>query len=114
MADVATAPNTERIRTLNDLFRITFIGGKVMMTQGVAALPEPVKSQVLSAVREFRDFTEDNDPHGEHDFGAFEIEGERFFWKIDYFDKSYQAGSEDPSDTAQTARVLTIMFASEY
>jgi hypothetical protein len=28
---------------------------------------------------------EDNDPHGEHDFGAFEHEGQRIFWKIDYY-----------------------------
>lgn len=29
MADIATAPNTARIRMLNDTFRTTFLGGKV-------------------------------------------------------------------------------------
>ncbi len=62
----------------------------------------------------FDAFTPDNDPHGERDFGSFEHEGERIFWKIDYYDRSLQFGSEDPSDPRQTRRVLTIMLASEY
>ena len=64
-------------------------------------------------------FTEDNDQHGEHDFGAFEHEGERIFWKIAYYDRAtFGTGrdyaSENPADPKQTVRVLTIMLASEY
>jgi hypothetical protein len=59
-------------------------------------------------------FTEDNDPHGEHDFGAFEHEGARIFWKIDYYAPDMEHGSENPADPKQTVRVLTIMLASEY
>ena len=51
---------------------------------------------------------------GEHDFGDFEIEGERYFWKIDYYAPDLDGGSEDPADPAQTARVLTIMCVDEY
>jgi hypothetical protein len=71
-----------------------------------------------SAIREkvelFDDFTKDNDPHGEHDFGAFQHEGERIFWKIDYYAPDMEHGSENPADPKQTVRVLTIMLASEY
>jgi hypothetical protein len=56
----------------------------------------------------------DNDPFEEHDFGSFEHDGERIFWKIDYYDRSLTKGSGAPSDPAQTRRVLTIMLASEY
>jgi Protein of unknown function (DUF3768) len=59
-------------------------------------------------------FIEDNDPHGEHDFGSFEIEGRKLFFKIDYYDKDMRFGSEDPSDPSKTARVLTLMLAEEY
>ena len=106
--------NTARIREMNDVFRKTFEGGRIVMTIGVSALEANVKRQVLDKVRAFDEFTKDNDPHGEHDFGSFLIAGDRFFWKIDYYDAAMVAGSEDPSDPAQTTRVLTIMLAEEY
>lgn len=106
--------SAERIRELNDAFRRTFQGGRVMMTPGVVELPDCVKAEVLSKVASFDSFTEDNDPHGEHDFGSFELVGRKFFWKIDYYDRELEYGSENPADPEQTARVLTIMLASEY
>jgi Protein of unknown function (DUF3768) len=69
---------------------------------------------IYAVVQSFKDFTEDNDPHGEHDFGSFEYAGERCFWKIDYYDKAMEYGSDDPADPAKTTRVLTIMLAEEY
>lgn len=57
---------------------------------------------------------EDNDPYGERDFGSIELEGERYFWKIDYYDRTLRFGAEDPADTSETMRVLTLMHASEY
>jgi Protein of unknown function (DUF3768) len=52
--------------------------------------------------------------YGEHDFGSFELEGEKLYWKIDCYDKKMRFGSEDPSDPEQTTRVLTILLAEEY
>ena len=106
--------STERIRLLNDQLRSTFTGGQVVMTAGVAALPDEVKTKVLVQVRAFKDFNPDNDPHGEHDFGGFDVEGEKFFWKIEYYDERMKWGSDDPSDPAKTTRVLTMMLSSEY
>jgi hypothetical protein len=105
---------TTRIRQLNDALRTTFQNGKVMLTCGVDALPPDVKRMVILKVRTFSDFTNDNDPHSEHDFGSFEVPGERIFWKIDYYDENLEHGSEDPSDLFKTTRVLTIMLAGEY
>jgi len=105
---------TARIRQLNDLLRTTFTGGRVLMTAGVAGLPEALTAQVLQRVRTFDRFDSDNDPHAEHDFGAFKIDGDQFFWKIDYYAPDMDGGSEDPSQSDQTTRVLTIMLASEY
>ena len=114
MADVASRTTADRIRLLNDNFRCTFIGGQVLMTAGVNALPIDTKARVLLAVQSFSSFTTDNDPHREHDFGSFEIEGETYFFKIDYYALDMDGGSEDPADPEKTARVLTIMRADEY
>ena len=103
-----------RIRQLNDAFRRTFSGGKVMLTSGVDTLPDMIKARALQLVRVFDYFNEDNDPHGEHDFGSFELVNRKFFWKIDYYDESCEFGSEDASDARRTTRVLTLMLALEY
>ena len=55
-----------------------------------------------------------NDPHEEHDFGAFDADGQRVFFKIDYFDESLTYHSPDPADPSVTKRVITIMLAEEY
>jgi uncharacterized protein DUF3768 len=103
-----------KIALLNDAFRTTFSGGKIMMTSGVNELPDCVKAEALVQVAKFSEFTADNDPHDEHDFGSFNLVGRKFFWKIDYYDKDLQQGSEDPSDPERTTRVLTLMLAAEY
>ena len=106
--------STEKIRALNDAFRTTMTGGKVLLTAGVDALPSDVKAMVIRRVATFSDFNADNDPHGEHDFGSIAIAGHKLFWKIEYYDAAVQFGSEDPADPEETTRVLTIMLASEY
>ncbi len=106
--------SSDRIRELNDAFRKSFAGGKVMMTSGVDALPDMVKCAALQKVATFDEFNEDNDPYGEHDFGSFELCSRKFFWKIDLYDRELRYGSEDPSDPEQTTRVLTVMLADEY
>jgi len=106
--------NVRRIRLLNDNFRSTFVGGQVVMTPGVADLPLDVRARLILAVQSFSNFTKDNDPHGEHDFGSIEIEGETYFFKVDYYALDMAGGSEDPADPTVTERVLTIMRADEY
>lgn len=90
------------------------VGGRVFQTTGISALPEQLQSSVIERVRTFDKFTEDNDPYGEHDFGSFKVNGHTIFWKIDYYDKKMEHGSENPSDPGVTTRVLTIMLSHEY
>lgn len=88
--------------------------GKFVMTQVVAALDQEQLGELLVLVRDYDQFTPDNDPYGEHDFGSIEYEGEKYFWKMDYYDLNYEFGSEEPANPAATKRVLTLMLASEY
>ncbi len=110
----ATQAKTDRIRELNDAFRHTFVGGVVMITAGIEALPAEQRRSLLQKVRAFDAFAENNDPHGEHDFGAIAEGGLRCFWKIDYYDRKTEMGSPDAADPAVTTRVLTVMPAEEY
>ena len=93
----ATDPTIRRIAELNDLCRKAIgLAGRVFQTEGIAALPPRVQSAIREKVESFDSFTGDNDPHGEHDFGAFEHAGERMFWEIDYYAPDMEHGSENP------------------
>lgn len=103
----------QAIARLNDQHRARPGEGWVM-TPGVQALGAQGVVLAVAAVKAFCDFSEDNGPHGERDFGAFEIDGQRLFWKIDYYDLNLAMASPDPADPAVTRRVLTLMLAEEY
>jgi len=109
-----TAPAVDRIRALNDMVRQTGIGGKIMTTSGFASLDENIQQHLLEAIRNFDDFTQDNDPYGEHDCAIVSWEGYRVMFKFDYYDLTMSFGSEDPADSNKTTRVMTIMFPEEY
>lgn len=104
-----------RIRELNDQFRRHGVGnGSVLVTQGVQGQGDVFAIEAVRAVRLFDTFSQDNDPWGEHDFGSVEIDGQKVFFKIDYYDPTLTQGSENPANEGCTHRVLTIMLASEY
>ena len=102
------------IRLQNDRFRITLLGGQVMMTIGVKGRGEAFVKGCLEAVRAFDTFNEENDPYGEHDFGILEVDGQKVYWKIDAYDPDMRYGSEDAADPALTLRVLTFCLPAEY
>ena len=106
---------TEKIAQLNDLARTAMgVACRLIQTSGISALPPAEQSAIREQVETFNDFKEGDNPYGERDFGAFDHNGQKVFWKIDYYDKTMEFGSDDPSDPKQTTRVLTIMFAREY
>ena len=105
---------TEQIRSLNDRRRQNFSEGTAVMTCGVAALGAEAVARIVKTIAVYDDFCHANDPHEEHDFGAFEADGHTIFFKIDYFDNSLTYHSSDAADQSVTERVITIMLAEEY
>ena len=119
--------NAEIIAIQNDAFRKHHIdekakqfcrdqgiGGKCVVTHGVQSLGPIAPLLCIRMVGEFSDFSDENDPHGERDFGSFQFLDQRVLFKIVYYDVEFKNRSEDPTNPKITRRVLTVMLASEY
>ena len=131
-AALATArEQTARIARLNDMARQAMgVACTTVVTVGFRSLPASDQSRVRELIETFDAFDENNDPHGERDFGTIyqlgdgrwttertrvrDDERERVFWKFDYYDRDLRFGSEDAANPTITRRVLTIMLADEY
>ena len=107
-------PYMKTIARLNDEFRATFESGKVLMTAAVNALSVELRAAAIVALQAFNVFTKEDDPFGEHDCASFALNGQCFFWAIDYYDETCTYRSKDPCDEFMTTRVLTLMLAQEY
>ncbi len=106
--------NISEIALQNDNFRKHLSQGTLVLTQGIRSnTPDDLK-EIITKVRTFDNFDENNDPYNEHDFGAFDYKGKRIFWKIDYYDQKFLYLSPDVSNPRLTNKVLTIMYAEEY
>ncbi|WP_252734034.1 DUF3768 domain-containing protein [Paracoccus marinaquae] len=118
--DFPTAEAAEIARQ-NDLFRLGLVEGmpagmtgRVFMTPGIANRGPVFQSLCLVAVATFSDFTEDNDPYGDHGFAALTVNEVRIYFKIDLYDETCAFGSEEPANPGRTTRVLTVLLPSEY
>ena len=122
---------TARIARLNDLARTAMgVACTAVATVGFRSLPDGDQRQVRELIETYDAFTEDNDPHGERDFGCVyqlgngcwtterprvcDDERGRVYWKLDYYDHAMRFASDDAANPAVTRRVLTIMLADEY
>ena len=73
-----------RIRELNDQLRCKATGGRIVITCGIEALGADGVRNVLVSVAKFDDFTEDNDPWGEHDCAVLTVHGRRIIFKAEH------------------------------
>lgn len=107
-------PDTTEIAFQNDNFRKHLSQGTLVLTQGIRSnAPEDIK-EIITKVRTFDTFDENNDPYNEHDFGAFDFKGKKIFWKIDNYDREFLYLSPDVSNPRLTNKVMTVMYAEEY
>ena len=80
-----------------------------MLTCGVRGKGAETVREVISRMQEYDNFSQDNDVYKEHDFGSIDNNGQRYFWKIDYYDQRLLMHSPDPADPDVTCRVLTVI-----
>lgn len=105
-----------RIRELNDELRTKGFArnGKIIAMGALGQDDQAKQIRVVLGASEHTDWNSGDDPYGEHDFGKFEIDGEAFIFKIDYYSLDEMHGSEHPDDPNVTIRVMTLMYASDY
>ena len=106
--------NISEIAIQNDNFRKHLSQGTLVLTQGIRSNTSEDIKEIITKVRTFDTFDENNDPYGERDFGAFDYKGKRIFWKIDYYDQEFLYLSPDVSNPRLTNKVMTVMYAEEY
>jgi hypothetical protein len=82
-----------------------------VITTGVAALCDEAVATIVKTIAVYDDFCHENDPYGEHDFGAFDADGHTIFFKIDLYE---EPDVKDSNGEPVVNRVLTIMLADEY
>ena len=110
--EMTDTEKSAKITELNDKARQNL--SNYSFTQGVRGLNREQLNDLIKLVKDFDDFTEENDPHHEHDMGKIEFNGESYFFKIDYYDNQLKYGSEFPEDESITRRVITVMETDEY
>lgn len=116
-----TADTTARIRQLNDALRTArdpiaalTMNGSLVITRSIVDRGPVFIARCVDAVRRFDDFDQHNDPWAEHDMAFLDADGERIFFKVDYYDRDLAHLSPDPADAGVTRRVLTIGLADDY
>lgn len=127
VAENEISEKSKMLALQNDIFRTASINplmlrekylmgleGQTVTTEGVRALGLIEMVDVLELVALFNEFTHENDPYGQHDYGSFDFKGKTIIWRIDYYDNNYRGGSPEPTDPKQTKRVLTVMLPTEY
>ena len=110
----AGASRSQAIAELNDRLRKTGKGGTIVITENLRRVTGFDAAILLSALANYEGFDEDNDPYGERDFGDLSLWGYDVVFKIDYYDKNLEYGSDNPADPAVTHRVLTVMLAGDW
>lgn len=123
MPDIRTAnqarTRTDRIAKLNDRARQGLDPGARTiftldllneMSDGSRKGDILAQAKIMKAMRN-SEFTDDSP---ERDMAWFDVEGIAVMMKIDYYDMTFDYGSEDPSDASQTRRAITIMRPEDY
>jgi hypothetical protein len=100
------------LQTLTTL--ISESGHQWRITPEVSYLPQEQLSELISKVQEFDDFTAENDPGGEHNFGKVMQDNVDYYWKISYYDLDFQSHHVNLTDPTKARRILILMKAKEY
>ena len=93
---MTASDQTPTIAELNDRFRK---GDRAWASKAAKSLATWTQIRTLALTStgqyQFDDFNEGNDPYQEHDFGSVEYDGDKWLWKIDYYDPVMNTVHED-------------------
>lgn len=101
---------TAIIRQINDRLRQRHEGGRVVLSDGVRALPVGTVARILIAIRDAGPPADHSD---EHDAGRVLVDGHEVLWVIDAFGLDWISHSPDPSEPSLTCRRLSVLLVEE-
>src|ERR1700709_1508164 len=87
-----------RIHALNDRVRCNGAGGTIVIAPGIIELGAGTTVRIIAAVAAFKDFTEDNDPHGEHDCASLTVDSVKARCTTDDYGQKLKYHSPDAAD----------------
>ena len=104
---------TRSIRSLNDAFRLSFTSTELHVSPGVLELSIGTQTEILDRVRNYRNFTEDNDPSMLHNKGQFDCQGHNIVWEIYCMNNDGRGESPDPANLDLTRRHMMVLLEDE-
>ncbi len=105
---------TIRIRDLNGELRINgrSLNGRVVAMGTLGHEDNEKIIRVYRGAAAFDDWPEGDDPYREHDFGKFDVDGESYIFKIDYYSLDEMHGSEHPA--FEPLNILALELPAEH
>ena len=106
MPDSETKPNpkAQKYDALRKIIPAITKPNVLALTSGIyAKFNDSQVADIMQRVKDYDDFKVENDPYREHDFGSFEYNCIKIFWKI-----------EDYAGTDGIELLLTVLLADEY
>lgn len=104
---------TEKIAALNDKLRQTLLAGEIKLSDGIQALSQQKRIEILDGVENYNAFAPQGDNQKEKDFGAFSCGEHDIYWEIDCYDENGVWTSLDRDKPDKTNRHLKIMLMEE-
>ena len=109
----ANSNQTDKIAALNDRLQQTFLAGRIELSEGILALPQDQRIEIIDKVEHYDSFAPQGVAQKEKDFGAYCCGEHDVFWEINCYDENGVWTCFNRDDPSKTDRILSIRLINE-